>query len=90
MIAVTEAATGRRSSEAEQVVGDTGGQTPLIEAMSVECTVSEEPPEEDIYINQSLKQDRDRDEVYLKTSPSQSSAHGVRQDSGSVCLCQCC
>ena len=35
-------------------------------------------------INQSPKQDRDKDEVYLKTSPSQSSAYGVSHDLGSV------
>ena len=35
-------------------------------------------------INQSPKQDRDKDEVYLKTSPSQSSAHGVSHDLGWV------
>ena len=35
-------------------------------------------------INQSPKQDRDKDEVYLTTSPSQSSAHGVSHDLGSV------
>ena len=35
-------------------------------------------------INQSSKQDRGKDDVYLKTSPSQSSAHGVTHDSGRV------